>query len=78
MIRISFTEQQLATVLAALRMWQQTTNRVENNDEDGLLDVATFGGEFAPLDDAAIDELCERIDYCLSNRRGVEPMTTSG
>jgi len=54
---VTFDDQETAIVLAALRMIQ----RIGVQDQEQ--DVATNGGEFDPLGDDAIDELCERINF---------------
>lgn len=48
---------ELATVLAALRAYQRTAR----HDPD-ILDIATDGGRLTALDDAGIDDLCERLN----------------
>lgn len=47
---------QLATVLAALRLWQRT-----DWPPADLCDIATDGAEMEPLSVEEIDELCERL-----------------
>jgi hypothetical protein len=59
---VTLASRELATVLAALRLWQQTVNRLDSDCEDGLADIATDGGAFEPLDEDEIDGLCERIN----------------
>lgn len=49
--------EELATVLAALRMWQ----RCPSHPAD-LNMIATNGDQLMPLTDAEIDELCERLN----------------
>ncbi len=51
-------EQERATVLAALRLWQQDGL---TTDVD-VLAIATNQGEFGLLDSAEIDRLCERLN----------------
>ena len=53
---MKLTEQELATVLAALRLWQRYPNT------SGLMDIATNGGEFNPLNNNEIDALCQRLN----------------
>ncbi len=51
-------ERQLGTTLAALRMWQRETDRdLRWQDE-----IASNSGDFAPLKDNEIDELCEALN----------------
>ena len=50
-------KRELATVLAALRYWQQA--RTANNALDAL---ASNDGEFVPLSPAEVDTLCERMN----------------
>ena len=55
--RISITEREHATILAALRLWQEAD---EHNRGD-LRDIAEAVG--VPLGSKEIDALCERIDF---------------
>lgn len=55
---VGFDGRQLATVLAALRSWQQGGHCIA----DELMDVATNCGDYDILDDAEIDALCERMN----------------
>lgn len=50
-------EQELATILAALRTYQ---GRAYPSNE--ILEIATDGGEHTPLSENDIDELCERLN----------------
>ena len=54
---ISVTECEHATILAALRLWQEAD---EHNRGD-LRDIAEAAG--VPLGNEAIDALCERINF---------------
>jgi hypothetical protein len=54
---ISITEREHATILAALRLWQEAD---EHNRGD-LRDIAEVAG--APLGYKEIDVLCERINF---------------
>lgn len=56
---IEITERELATVLAALRYWQQ--DLVIN--QDGPVSPDHFDDEITPLTGEEIDELCERLNY---------------
>jgi hypothetical protein len=52
------TDRELATVLAALRLWQAAYEHGE--------DLAPYAGHFAevsPLSSHDIDELCERLNH---------------
>ena len=60
-LHISITEREHATILAALRLWQEAD---EHNRGD-LRDVAEAAG--VPLGNKEIDALCERINST-SNR----------
>ena len=56
------TKRETATILAALRLWQETSNR----DEEWTYQVATIDGIVEALNEEEIDELCEKInDYLL-------------
>ncbi len=59
--RVSFTEREHATILAALRLWQEAD---EHNRGD-LRDIAEAAG--VPLSNKEIDVLCERLNFT-SNR----------
>jgi hypothetical protein len=52
-------ERELATVLAALRLWQSA---VEAQVSPTLWEIASNGGTIVPLDPKQIDALCERIN----------------
>ena len=57
------TDTDLATILAALRFYQQGGQGDPANRSDDIHDIATNGGEvMSSLDDAGIDDLCERIN----------------
>jgi hypothetical protein len=60
-VHISITEREHATILAALRLWQEAD---EHNRSD-LRDIAEAAG--VPLSNREIDALCEQI-YSTSNR----------
>lgn len=48
---------EVATILAALRMWQDNPYGISRVESD----IATDGGTLAPLTNDEIDDLCERI-----------------
>lgn len=52
-------KRELATVLAALRSWQQNFT----HDEDGPIDADHFDDTITPLSVGEIDELCERLNF---------------
>jgi hypothetical protein len=55
---------ELATVLAALRYYQQQGMGDPFNRSEDIHDIATNGGEvFSSLDDEGIDKLCESINH---------------
>ncbi len=54
--RISITERELATILAALRLWQQA----DEHNRGELQDIAGETG--VPLSNKEIDTLCQRIN----------------
>jgi hypothetical protein len=56
-VNISITEREHATILAALRLWQEAD---EHNRGD-LRDIAEEAG--VPLSIEEIDVLCERINF---------------
>ena len=51
------TARELATILAALRFWQE-----QDAPPAHQYDIATDCGEFEPLDSDEIDALCERLN----------------
>lgn len=61
---IEIDDEEHATILAALRLWQneEALNAVSPSKQADLLDIAGNGGEFQPLDIGGIDNLCERIN----------------
>lgn len=53
-------EREIGTLLAALRYWQ---SRQTGRSAGAMLDdIASNGGDFAPLNENEIDDLCERIN----------------
>lgn len=60
--KILFTREELGTVLAALRYYQQNGQGDPYNRSDAIHSIATRCDEVTSLDDAGIDELCERIN----------------
>jgi hypothetical protein len=56
MTDMTIDDRELGTVLAALRLWRRAMRPAD------LLDIATGGGEFVPLDIDEIDDLCIRIN----------------
>lgn len=55
---VELDDRELGTVLAALRLWQQTTG-CHGRD---VMEIATDGGTFEELGVDEIDDLCERIN----------------
>ena len=55
---MKFTDRELATVLAALRMWQRLGVARDCPEQD----IATDGGNIKPLHDHDIDDLCDRVN----------------
>ncbi len=53
---------ELATILAALRYWQQEGMGEPDNRSDDLHAIATANDEVISLDETAIGELCERLN----------------
>ena len=58
---LQVTDREFATIPAALRYWQRTGEWTKDGEEQ---DIATDGGTCIPLDDNAIDGLCQRLN-CL-------------
>lgn len=61
MIVPHITKRQLATILAALRLWQDGS-AIGDDGDPYLADIATNGGKFEPLNNSEIDILCERLN----------------
>jgi hypothetical protein len=59
-MKINRTE--TATVLAALRLWQQALELNDGHPPADLFDTATDCGRFIRLDTRRIDELCAKIN----------------
>ena len=59
---ISITKSELATVLGALRYYQESGLGDPSNRSYEIHRIATDYGECIPLDDAGIDELCEKLN----------------
>lgn len=56
------TREELATVLAALRHYQNCGYGDPMEREDAIHEIATDGGDLTSLDDVGINELCERLN----------------
>lgn len=54
---LSITPREFATILAALRLWQE-----QDAPPVRQYDIATACGEFEPLGSGEIDALCERLN----------------
>lgn len=59
------TQQELATIIAALRFYQHGGQTDPLKRSDDIHDLATDGDRVASLDDDGIDALCERL--CLDD-----------
>ena len=57
---LTVTKPEFDTILAALRFWQERRN--DGLDCEDLHDIATDGDLHEPLNEAEIDELCERLN----------------
>jgi hypothetical protein len=62
MIKLRVTDQELHTILAALRFYQEHGQGEPANRSDWIHELATNGDDVISLDDAGIDELCERLN----------------
>jgi hypothetical protein len=56
---MQLTERELATVLAALRYWQQD---LADNEDEGPISQEHFTETVTPLTVDEIDQLCERLN----------------
>lgn len=61
-IDITVTEQQHATILAALRFYQSKGMGDPSNRSDAIHNIATNCDTVISLDAIGIDELCEKIN----------------
>jgi hypothetical protein len=61
-IKIAVDSAELATILAALRYYQQEGCGDPNYRSDAIHEIATDGGNETSLDSDGIDSLCERIN----------------
>ncbi len=59
---ITITDQDLHTILAALRHYQWDGLGDPTYRCNAIHDIATDGGDQISLDDEGIDDLCERIN----------------
>jgi hypothetical protein len=57
-----FDSRENATILAALRYYQQVLSHNGNSPPVSVAEVATNGGTLKPLTSADIDTLCEKIN----------------
>lgn len=56
----------VATILAALRYYQEGGQGDPDYRSDAIHEIATAGGEVISLDDDGINDLCERVNLCES------------
>lgn len=66
----------VATILAALRYYQQNGQGDPDNRDDLIHDIATVGGELISRDDEGIDDICERlqsVDVVIGLRKPAKP-----
>jgi hypothetical protein len=57
---------EIATILAALRYYQQQGMGDPDNRSDDIHDIATNGDQETSLDDEGIDELCEKLNFAVT------------
>jgi hypothetical protein len=62
MINLRLSEQDLATILAALRFYQEHGQGEPANRSDAIHHLATNCDQLISLDEAGNDELCERLN----------------
>jgi hypothetical protein len=62
-MKIELSNQEMATVLAALRTYQRA-GYPQNPDEmpHCIYDIASDGGDYRPMHEFEIDELCTRLN----------------
>jgi hypothetical protein len=56
---LQVSERELATILAALRLWQREGHRLGDCEDE----IATDGQTLDRLTDTEIDLLCERLNF---------------
>lgn len=61
-MKYEINDQQMATILAALRYYQQNGQGDPMNRSDDIFDISTRGEEVISLDDAGIDDLCMELN----------------
>lgn len=59
----AFNDQEYATILAALRFYQEYDQGEPSERSDAIHDIATNGDAVISLDNEAIDNLCEKINF---------------
>lgn len=59
---LSVTNQEHATILAALRYYQENGQGEPHNRSDAIHDIATNGGAVVSMDADGIDDLCQKIN----------------
>jgi len=60
--KVSLSDEELGTVLAALRFYQEKGQDNPGNRSSHIHDIATDIGRVTSLDKEAIDQLCERLN----------------
>ena len=58
--------QELNTILAALRFCQEEEMTEPDNRSDAIHDIATNGDQETSMDDAGVDELCEKLNFVMA------------
>ena len=58
-MNVRLSNRELATILAALRYWQQD---LANDEGEGPISPDHFDDQITPLTAEEIDELCERLN----------------
>ncbi len=58
--------QELNTILAALRFYQEEEMTEPDNRSDAIHDIATNGDQETSMDDAGVDELCEKLNFAMA------------
>jgi hypothetical protein len=58
-----FTENEIGTLLAALRYYQHSGLGNRDNHPTWLREIATNGEEFIPLNNEDLDRLCEKLNF---------------
>ena len=58
--------QELNTILAALRFYQEEEMTEPDNRSDAIHDIATNGNQETSMEDEGVDSLCEKLNFAMA------------